>query len=127
MIPLSVTMPDTSLGVRIIIDDKPSYTGFSNPDGLLIGLEGESYDPQVVSLQEGYLSVLPAPIGDANSDGMLNIGDVVFLSNYVYNSGPAPLPIESGNVNCDDGCNVGDIVYMINYIFKNGPKPCAAK
>jgi len=71
----------------------------------------------------------PAPCdcfpGDANNDGQANVGDAVFIINYVFKNGPAPAPYEScsGDANGDCQCNVGDAVYMINYVFKNGPDP----
>jgi hypothetical protein len=62
--------------------------------------------------------------GDANSDEDVNVGDAVFIINYVFNSGPAPDPLEAGDANCDGQANVGDAVYLINYVFKGGPEPC---
>lgn len=62
--------------------------------------------------------------GNANGDGSLNVGDAVFVINYIFKSGPAPSPRQAGDANCDSHNNVGDAVYLINYIFKSGPKPC---
>ncbi|MCJ7459882.1 MAG: hypothetical protein MUP17_12980 [candidate division Zixibacteria bacterium] len=62
--------------------------------------------------------------GDANSDGLITVADVIRLVNYLFKGGPAPSPLASGNVNCDVGITVGDIVYLINYLFKGGPPPC---
>jgi len=55
------------------------------------------------------------------------VGDVVFLINYLFKSGPAPSIREAGDVNTDDNVDVGDVVYLINYLFKSGPAPCAGK
>jgi hypothetical protein len=63
--------------------------------------------------------------GDANADDQVNVGDAVFVINYVFKSGPGPDPIEAGDANCDDQCNVGDAVYVINFVFKSGAAPCA--
>ncbi|MGB7061142.1 MAG: right-handed parallel beta-helix repeat-containing protein [Candidatus Zixiibacteriota bacterium] len=62
--------------------------------------------------------------GDANGDGEVNIGDVVYLVSYLYKAGPAPVPTPVGDVNCDGLINVGDIVYLVNYLFRGGPPPC---
>jgi uncharacterized Ntn-hydrolase superfamily protein len=62
--------------------------------------------------------------GDANSDGATNIGDAVFLINFVFKSGPLPVPLEAGDASCDGQTNVGDAVYMINFVFKGGYAPC---
>jgi len=61
--------------------------------------------------------------GDANADGDSNVGDAVYIINYVFKGGPAPNPIEAGDVNGDGNCNVGDAVYLIAYVFKGGPAP----
>jgi hypothetical protein len=62
--------------------------------------------------------------GDAMGDGNVNVGDVVFLINYIFKGGTAPDPILSGDANCDGGINVGDAVYILNYVFSGGPDPC---
>jgi hypothetical protein len=61
--------------------------------------------------------------GDANGDGVINVSDVVYLINYLFISGPAPVPLEAGDVNCDGMINVSDVVYLINYLFISGPPP----
>ena len=61
--------------------------------------------------------------GDVNADGVINVSDVVYLINYLFISGPAPVPLEAGDVNCDDHVNVSDVVYLINYLFISGPPP----
>ncbi len=62
--------------------------------------------------------------GDANGDGTINIGDAVYIVNYIFKSGPPPNPFDAGDANCDHAVNVGDAINIINYIFKGGPKPC---
>ncbi|MCP4568563.1 MAG: hypothetical protein GY841_13380 [FCB group bacterium] len=61
--------------------------------------------------------------GDVNDDGAVNVGDAVFLINYVFKGGPATDPLCIGDTNDDDAVNVGDAVYLINYVFKNGSPP----
>jgi hypothetical protein len=70
-----------------------------------------------------WVDVSPAR-GDANGDGVIDIGDVVYLVSYLYRNGPAPNPVEVGDCNCDGIIDVGDLVYLINYLFRNGPPPC---
>ncbi len=62
--------------------------------------------------------------GDVNNDAIPNVGDAVYLINFVFKGGPAPDPIEAGDANCDGLANVGDAVYMINFVFKGGSGPC---
>lgn len=61
--------------------------------------------------------------GDANGNGQVEVGDAVFLINYVFKYGPPPAPYESGDANCDGTVNVGDPVFIINYVFRGGPPP----
>ncbi|MCK4223768.1 MAG: carboxypeptidase regulatory-like domain-containing protein [candidate division Zixibacteria bacterium] len=63
-------------------------------------------------------------VGDVNTDGIIDLGDIVYLINYLFKGGPAPDPIESGDCNCDEIVDLGDLVYLINYLYKQGPPPC---
>jgi len=62
--------------------------------------------------------------GDANGDWNVDVGDVVYLINYLYKGGVSPEPVESGDATCEGFVDVGDVVYLINYLFKGGPPPC---
>lgn len=63
--------------------------------------------------------------GDADASGMVNVSDVVFLINYIFAGGPAPVPIELSDVDCSGMINISDVVFLINYIFLGGPDPCS--
>jgi photosystem II stability/assembly factor-like uncharacterized protein len=74
---------------------------------------------------DDYLAVtVSAARGDANNDGTIDVGDVVYLVSYLYKAGPAPEITESGDCNCDGPIDVGDVVYLVNYLFRGGPMPC---
>ena len=62
--------------------------------------------------------------GDPNKDGGKNLGDAVFLINYIFKGGPPPDPVELGDLNCNGAVNVGDAVRQINYLFRFGPDAC---
>ncbi|MFH2055078.1 MAG: C10 family peptidase [bacterium] len=62
--------------------------------------------------------------GDCNDDEIANITDAVYLVNYIFNSGPAPIPLAAGDANCDGVPNITDAVYLIQFIFSDGPPPC---
>jgi hypothetical protein len=62
--------------------------------------------------------------GDANLDGAINVGDAVFLINYVFKDGMEPGVFETADANCDGDINVADAVRLVNYIFRGGEKPC---
>jgi hypothetical protein len=61
--------------------------------------------------------------GDANADLAVNVGDVIYIINYVFKGAPAPTINEHGDANCDQMTNVADAVYLINYVFKSGTPP----
>jgi len=61
--------------------------------------------------------------GDANGDGVIDLGDVLHLINYLYKGGPAPDPLGTGDVNCDEVIDLGDVLHLINYLYKAGPPP----
>ncbi|MGB2980862.1 MAG: NosD domain-containing protein [Candidatus Zixiibacteriota bacterium] len=61
--------------------------------------------------------------GDANGDGVIDVGDVVCVVNYLYRGGDPPVPVEAGDANCDGVVDVGDVVYLVNYLYRGGPPP----
>jgi len=64
--------------------------------------------------------------GDANFDTKILLTDEIFLINYLFQSGPAPLTVCNGDANNDGSITLPDIVFLINYIFKSGPAPTPA-
>jgi hypothetical protein len=77
-----------------------------------------AYSHLSINFQRGYVC------GDANGDSHLNVGDAVFLINFIFKGAPSPNPNAAGDANCDSRVNVGDAVSLINYVFKSGPAPC---
>jgi len=68
--------------------------------------------------------LIPQICGDVQNDGVVNVGDVVYLVTYLYKGGPAPVcPSDRGDVNNDEVINVGDVVYLVTYLYKSGPAP----
>jgi plastocyanin len=61
--------------------------------------------------------------GDANDDGQTNVGDAVYVINFVFKGGPEPPCMNEGDANTDCQVNVGDAVFLINFVFKGGPPP----
>ncbi len=65
----------------------------------------------------------PLMLGDENGDGAVDVFDVVFLIDYVFNGGPAPAPPSLADVNRDCAASVFDVIYLIDYVFSSGPAP----
>ena len=82
-----------------LLDDRPNYSEISN--------------------------IVRFMCGDANGDGVVDVGDMVYEINYLYKNGDPPEPMATGDVNCDEIVNIGDVVYLINWLFRGGLLPCS--
>ena len=67
--------------------------------------------------------LLNLPCGDVNADRKITVSDVVYLINYLFKGGPAPVAMKCADANGDGKVTVSDVVYLINYLFKGGPAP----
>ena len=97
--------------------------GYTGGKAIAIGSFGDVY---VTGPSCGYYTVVKYfqnLRGDVNRDWLIDIGDVVYLINYLYKNGFAPDHKIVGDCNCDDVVDVGDVVFLINYLFKGGPAP----
>jgi hypothetical protein len=70
------------------------------------------------------LSVAIYTCGDCTEDGIIDVGDLTYLINYLFIGGPAPYPIQTGDVNSDGVLDIADAVHLINYLFLGGSLPC---
>ncbi len=74
----------------------------------------------LVNFSQAYL------LGDVNLDRVIDIGDIVYLINYLYKNGPAPYIQILGDVNRDEITDIGDVIFLINYLYRSGPPPVPA-
>lgn len=68
-----------------------------------------------LTVSAGYLC------GDANGNGSINLLDILYIINYLYKSGLAPISMEKADINGDGNVNILDITYFIQYLYKAGP------
>ena len=70
--------------------------------------------------------------GDVNNDRSkmsetpdtgINIGDVIFILNYLFSNGPPPKCLKSADVNDDGRINIADAIYLLKYLFGGGDPP----
>lgn len=65
-----------------------------------------------------------AKAGDTNANSLVNLGDIVYLVNFVFKGGPAPSPICRGDANGSGGAPaLPDIIYLVNFVFKGASSP----
>ena len=62
---------------------------------------------------------------DANTNGAMNLDDVIYISAYLYSDGPAPMVLDSGDVNDNGAVELGDMVKLLEFVFLGGPFPPA--
>ena len=63
--------------------------------------------------------------GDANADLGVDVGDTVFVLQYLFNGGADPDCLDSADVNDDQSIDVADVVYELGFLFTMGSAPNA--
>lgn len=61
---------------------------------------------------------------DANCDGKINIQDLVYNVNYLYNHGKPPCISQVADNDCTGNPSISDIICQIMYLFRNGSTSC---
>lgn len=91
------------------------------PDSLFVVAPSATNNPRKVSL---LLRVWKFH-GDVNYTNQIDIFDIVYFVEYMFNDGPDPEPEHRvGDLNCDLIVDIADLVYMVDYSFDGGPIPC---
>ena len=63
--------------------------------------------------------------GDYDGDGNPDAEDVLYLINFIYKGGEAPVGGQHrADTNCDHAVDLSDIIYLIKYIYSGGDEPC---
>jgi len=91
--------------------------GLPNIACVTFGSDGVVYAFKSLATEQEYVT------GDANGDGVIDLGDVLHVVAYLYKNGPAPDPSEAGDADCSEVIDLGDILYLIAYLYKGGPEP----
>jgi hypothetical protein len=60
---------------------------------------------------------------DPNDD--VNVADLTYLVNFLFQGGPPPVCIPEANIDADpsDQVNVADLTYLVNFLFQGGLPP----
>ncbi|HLU47983.1 MAG TPA: hypothetical protein VK116_07855, partial [Planctomycetota bacterium] len=106
-----------------------------------IGLEGSGEPVKTVASQSGIsvpadvigaelvvvATTPPIPFirGEANDDSSRDIGDVVFLLNYLFQNGPELLCEKAADSNDDGTLDLSDSIHLLLFLFRGGLAPTA--
>jgi len=90
------------------------FTGTLYRDGQVTGTAGGS-------------CCIPPIRGDVNYDGaeLIDIADLVYLVDYMFNAGPPPQCFEEADVDASgfEPLDIADLVYLVDFMFNYGPSP----
>ncbi len=134
--PAPASTPQTSplaglkQGYQMVTDVLDAFGGASESENFRIPVNSGG-QPSAIGMSEsdnwgaeaGFVYASGVQHGDANGDGALDLGDAIYILNYLFKSGPDPCPMEAGDANCDGVVDLGDAVHILNYLFKGGPAP----
>ncbi|MCX6835118.1 MAG: S8 family serine peptidase, partial [candidate division Zixibacteria bacterium] len=86
-------------------------------------------DPEIgYGRVDAFRAILSIARGDANNNGVITISDILWISNYKFQGGPAPWPDSLlGDVNCTGDVTMADIQMLVDHLFINRnplPLPC---
>ena len=84
-----------------------------------------SDDPSFTTYDE-YTDIQDTTFDIDRSGGLpIDIGDLVYLVDYMFTFGPAPECIEEADINSDGSelIDIGDLVYLVDFMFTFGPAP----
>jgi hypothetical protein len=96
----------------------PDIVGDGSMEMVVGGRDGS------LACYSGGIDALVFICGDIDGDGSnLNIGDLVYLVDYMFNGGPEPPVMGAANVDGLDEINIADLVYVVDYMFNDGPAP----
>lgn len=57
----------------------------------------------------------------------VDISDLVYLVDFMFNAGPVPLCMQEADVDCTGGgapVDIADLVFLVDFMFNGGPTPC---
>lgn len=60
---------------------------------------------------------------DYSAGDVIDIADLVFLVDYMFNAGSQPPCLEEADMNGDSALDIADLVYLVDYMFSGGPDP----
>lgn len=76
-----------------------------------------------------YISVIccanRGDIDHSNGGTPIDIADLVYLVDFMFNSGPEPPCNDEADIDGSGGIDISDLVYLVDFMFSGGPGPPA--
>ncbi|MBK7091291.1 MAG: hypothetical protein IPH59_06160 [bacterium] len=91
-----------------------------DPEPFYNTLDFSDLDANLAAAQSMYQRMFFAIAGDVNNTADVTISDVVYLINYMFLHGAAPVHLNSADVNGDCKINISDVVQLVRYVFDSG-------
>jgi hypothetical protein len=134
--PAPTTVPQTApvigsrQGYRMVTDVLDGFGGKSESNNYRIPVNSGGQS-SVVGISEsvsygikaGYVYASKIKRGDTTANGIIDVGDAIYILNYLFKGGSDPCPMEAGDTNCTGVVDLGDAIFLLNYLFKGGPSP----
>ncbi len=98
----------------------------SFPRVILIGAQIKTTQLTVSEFFDyGYTAFPFYIIGDLNEDLAVTVGDIVYLSNWIFlGISPPENHLEAADLNCDGALGPADLVLLLNFVFLSSPLAC---
>ena len=61
--------------------------------------------------------------GDVNNDGRISLTDTIYLLNYLFNGGPAPICKNNADADGDGVLTISDAIRILRFLFQGGNSP----
>lgn len=90
------------------------FAGFVHAEGLKPKRDKVDYDNKKIEIK-----ITPKK-GDVNNDGKVDLADLDFLIDYLFEGGHAPTYLESGDLNEDGKITMEDLSVLIHYLTEKG-------
>jgi hypothetical protein len=105
--------------VDVVSPDAAGLRGSGQPVQTAVTVAGETKKPGVVGAAISVCQIAQISFirGNANDDSKVDIGDAIFIINFLFKSGPAAACLDALDSNDDGQVNVDDAGYLINYSF----------
>ena len=98
-------------------------SGISLPDGVCCDLAGLHTGNFIDSGQSlGNEMTLSVATGDINGDGAVDVGDGIFVLDYLF-AGGASTCRDASDANGDGAVDIGDAIFVLTYLFSGGVEP----